>query len=229
MSTVKHQYITVSNIQNQQQTFYTPHQVHIKIVDGMNNPLPNSVVTAYYVSTSFPNTNTSWLQIAYGIPTNVVNDMLNSNAAMNGTTGTDGYITFTMHGSIYYNILASNTAIGVTNYSLKIYPIDNEYVFRIQNNPYQIAAQNASLVKVNANLNTTVPNATFLRMNLFYQDTQGYTTDVKHYVWEGTNGTVYESADLGNPGTAAVQDYYDLPNIRGFQYMQNYTAIRVTP
>jgi hypothetical protein len=64
---------------------------------------------------------------------------------------------------------------------------------------------------------------------LYYQDTSGYTTSLKHMVWEGTNGTVYRSANLGNPGTAMVTDTKDLPNVKGNIYMQNYTAIRVTP
>jgi PKD repeat protein len=225
---LKHNYIVTSTLQNQQQTWYTPHQVRIKIVDGYQDPLPGSVISVYYVNTSLPSANVSWLAIAYGIPASIVTQMQNSGIAMTGTTGNDGYATFTMHGSLAYNIFVTNTAAGVTNYTdpQPLYPLDNEYILQVQKNVIQEAIVNNSYSKYTPMFWETYPNLTYARINFAYRDTIGNTSSLSWYVWDANNGTYYKSANLGNPGTTNVTDYVDIPNIRGTQIWYNFTAVR---
>jgi hypothetical protein len=152
--------------------------------------------------------------------------MLNSGLAMVGTTGNDGYATFTMHGSLYYNLVVNNTAIGVSGYTTKVMPLDNEYILQIQQNPTINNNQNNTYQVIqNTSLWVQFPNISFVRCGLNFTDTSGKTTDVKFMVYDGINGTAYYTKDLGNPGTTQVQAYYDLPNIRGNIYHWNASTL----
>ena len=223
----KRDYIVTSTVQNQQQTWYTPHQVRYKIVDAFQSPLPGSIVTAYYVNTTLPSSNTSWLQVAYGVPATVVTGMMNSGLAMQGTSGNDGYVTFTQHGSLQYSIFVTSTSASVYNYTTLVYPMDNEYVLSIQKNPVIESNQNNTYLEIyNTSLWVSFPNVSYIRCGLNYTDTSGATTNVKFKVWDGLNDTVYYASDLGNPGTVQVQSWYDLPNLRGNRYFWNYSATR---
>lgn len=222
----KRDYIITSTEQNQQQTWYTPHQVRFKLVDGDGNPIVNASVYCYYVSTTLPSGNTTWLATAYGVPISVAQDMTNNGLAMSGYTGEDGYVTFTQHGSLYYTILSSSPALGITNFSTKVMPLDSEYILQIQQNPVVDWNQNNTYMYINATtLNVTFPNTTHITVHLWYQDISGLSTNLKFMVFDGLNGTVYSNQTIASPGAGVNHLEYTLPNIRGNQYIWNYSAV----
>ena len=219
--------ISIVTNQNQQQTWYTPKQTRYKIVDGNQNPVTGAIVNAYYISSTF---NTSFLNTAFGIPQDVVLAMTNSSLAMSGTSGTDGYVTFMQVGSLYYNITISSTNPSVTYYSVKIMPMDNEYIIPITQNFMQNVINNNSATQAqNYTLWVSYPNASFIRIGINATDKDGTTTSVKFNVGDKANGTVYKSVDLGNIGTTLQQAWLDVPNIKGYRYYANYTATRNIP
>lgn len=223
----KRDYIITSTAQNQQQTWYTPHQVRYKLVDGDGNPIVGASVLCYYVSTSLPNGNTTWLSEAFGVPIAVAQDMTNNGLAMQGVTGEDGYITFTQHGSIYYTLLSSSTALSITNYSVQVMPMDSEYILQIQQNPVVDWNQNNTYMYINATtLNVTFPNTTHITVHLWYQDISGLSTNLKFMVFDGLNGTVYSNQTIASPSSGVNHLEYTLPNIRGNQYIWNYSVTR---
>jgi hypothetical protein len=63
-------------------TWYTPWQVRIRIVDLYGKPLPETSVSASYIATTLPSTDPTWLVGAYGVSDAVAADMLNSSMAI---------------------------------------------------------------------------------------------------------------------------------------------------
>jgi hypothetical protein len=207
--------------------WYTPKQVRFRVMDGNNNPLPYSTVTASFVATTLPSSDPTWLQTAYGISRSVATDMLSGAVAMSGITGKDGYITFTMHGSLQYNITVTNTTSSVNGWYEYIYPMDNEYLLRVSNSYAQDQVTSSSTTFLqNTSLWAGTPTSTTVRLGLNFTDTSGLSTNIKFYVWDAINGTVYFTDTNAAPGTATWTTYFDLPNIRGNKYLWNYTAVR---
>jgi PKD repeat protein len=226
-SSTESQFLTPLSGASGSTVWYTPKQVRFKVMDGYNNPLPYTTLTASFVASTLPSSDPSWLQTAYGISRSVAEDMMNGGLAMTGTTGQDGYITFTMHGSLEYNMSVTNTTSGINGWYKRIYPMDNEYLLRVSSTQAsQQISTNSYVYTQNTTLWAQELTGNTIRLGLNFTDTSGRSTNVKFYVWDAINGTVYKTNTTAAPGIAMWQTYFDLPNIRGNRYLWNYTAVR---
>jgi len=222
----KRDYIVTSTSQNQQNTWYTPWQVRIRVVDYYGAPLPNTNVTANYVASTLPSTDVSWLISAFGIPQGVATDMVNSAVAMNGTTDDNGGLSFTMFKEIQYRLTIANLTSGVSS-TKTLYPSDPEYVIYVRT-----AGQTANNNTLGGVVNSSLPfyklNTTHYNLSVIYHDTSGYTTNVVFNVrdWSAGNALVY-SKNLGNPGTGIVTDNYTVAIPLGKEYIWEYNATKV--
>jgi hypothetical protein len=110
-------------------------------------------------------------------------------------------------------------------------PIKDEYNLRLNTGELIDTignySANAGTNLLNTSLTYTEPNSSWGTMGLTYKDMSGRTTNVKFYVFDPKNGTVYYSSDLGNPGTSTVLANYTARNIKGNAFRWNYTATRV--
>jgi hypothetical protein len=207
--------------------WYTPKQVRFRVMDGNNNPLPSSTVIATFVATTLPSSDPTWLQTAYGISRSVADDMVSGAIAMTGTTGQDGYLTFTMHGSLQYNVSVYNATSGVTGWNKLLYPMDNEYLLRVLNSDQSTTVTTSSVTPLNGTALWAQPlTANVVRLGLNFTDTSGQSTNVQFMVWDAINGTVYNTNVSAAPGVSMFQPYFDLPNVRGNRYLWNYSAVR---
>jgi hypothetical protein len=187
--------------------FYNSHSVRIRILDYYENPLPGTNVTAYYVATTLPSTNISWLVSAFAVDPTVAIEMTDSGLAMAGQTDSNGGLNFVMFEAIAYNLQIVNTTNGV-NVNRILYPLDTEYKIRV---PL------ASQMPVNNTLQqmskTSLPvyqlNASCYNLSLIYEDLSGLTTGLWFKVW-ARNGTYFLEKDEGNPGTSMIADNFTI-------------------
>ncbi len=219
----KNMYIVVASSLQQQNTWYTPHQVRVAVNDRYGNKLPGMTVDAIANSDSFPTDSTSeWLTALYGIQPDVANDMLNGTLIMQSTTGDDGSSTFTMHSSIKYDIGISNATTGVVQ-NVSFYPIDSLYTVWMQgntvNNSYMQMGYNQSLY-------VTEPNTSYVTMNLNYTDMSGLTNNLIFTVVAKENNTVINTQSFSGFGTNPIYANYTVPNVRGKGYYWQYDARR---
>ena len=105
-----------------QSTWWTPHTVQVTIFDLYGNPLEDVAINATYNEASMP---TNWLTSLYGIRDAPAADMINSSLILYGTTGTDGSMTFTMLGSLKYDIYLTSSTYGLSDYHVTAYPSDS--------------------------------------------------------------------------------------------------------
>lgn len=198
-----------ANVSSQTVTYYSPWQVRIRILDSYGVPLENATVTANYVASTLPSTNTSWLVSAYGVEPITAGEMVNSSIAMAGVTDSNGGLSFTMFKSIQYTLAITNTTAGVSA-TKTLYPTDQEYIIRVATSS-QIAGTNTLEAMQNTSLPVYVLNATAYNLSAIYHDTTGRTSNVMFYVkWR--NGTIIHQYDMGNPGTSAVSYNYTIIN-----------------
>ena len=219
--------ITISVDQNQQNTWTTPHQVTFNVLNGYGNAMGGITVNATANGTTMPD---DYLTDLYGMKPAVANEMLNGTLIMQGNTGTEGSVVFIMHPSISYDIRLTNPTDG-TSFFQMVMPSGDAYNLRL--NTGQLIdtignySANAGTNLLNTSLTFDEPNSSFGTMRLSYKDISGRTTNVKFYVFNPKNGTVYYSQDLGNPGTGIVLANYTARNQKGEPYTWNYTATRV--
>ena len=208
-------------------TWYTPHQVRFVILNSYGAPVPSLTVNAVADGNTLPSDDD--LRNMYGINPIAANEMLNETLIMTGPTGTDGAIVFTMHGSIGYNISMTNPVSGDL-FAIYLMPLDNQY--NIWMNTGTLLGTNPEDSVYLALQNTTLwfaePNASYIRLGVNYTDISGKTSNVYWYIKCQNNGTVVYSKDLGNPGTSKVWDYRDIVNQRGYTWVWNYTATRLS-
>jgi len=206
---------------------YTMHPVRIKIVDAWGTPLPHSAITVNYLASTLPSTDTIWLASAFGISTTVATEMTTSSLAMVGSTANDGALTFMMFPALTYGLTITNATIGLNNYQ-ELSPRDTDYV---------IYCPLASQGQVNNTLTAAVASSLpFYQLNasggynlsMIYQDTAGYTTNVRFQVIDYSAGSVlvYDN-DLGNPGTGIITDNYTVLVPLGQEYIWRYNATKV--
>lgn len=208
---------------NQQNTWYTPHQVRFRVFDGNNAPVVGTAVCATAISSTFPSgSDISWLTDMYGINPDMANEMLNGTLIMSGTTQSDGSTVFTMHSSIGYDIDVTNPANGVVQ-SVNVTPIDNYYVIHLVgsavNNTYMQMGYNTTL-------NVTEPNTSYVTMHVFYQDMSGMTSLAEMYVVDRSNNTVINYQSTVPVGSNWVWMNYTVPNVRGQRYSWYYNGVR---
>jgi len=206
---------------------YTMHPVRIKVVDAWGTPLPHSAITVNYLASTLPSTDTIWLASAFGISTTVATEMTTSSLAMVGSTANDGALTFMMFPALTYGLTITNATIGLNNYQ-ELSPRDTDYV---------IYCPLASQGQVNNTLTAAVASSLpFYQLNasggynlsMIYQDTAGYTTNVRFQVIDYSAGSVlvYDN-DLGNPGTGIITDNYTVLVPLGQEYIWRYNATKV--
>jgi PKD repeat protein len=216
--------VIASSPQSQVQ-YYTQRQVSMRALDAVGVPLVGATITASYVASSLPSTNTLWLVSAFGISQQVANEMTNSSLAMSDLTGTDGTVTFMMFPALTYKILVTNATLGLSN-AVYISPTDLSYDIycplatqRPQNQTY--------MTMRNTSLYVTEPDPNHVTFHLLYYDPSGLTTNLKYNVTCWDNQTPMYYVDLGNPGTAVVtDDSYTVPNVKGQEWRFFYNATR---
>ena len=214
--------LTPSTPGGSKNTWYSPHQVRLEVWNSYGNKMEGIAINATANYSSMPD---SWITNLYGIDPDVANDMLNKTLIMAASTGSDGAVVFTMHGSISYDVRMTNP-VTHTEYFKQIMPKDEQYILRM---PTSTVIPNLSgnvySNIANTSLTFAEPNNSYVTMGLQYQDTSGTTSSLKFYV-AFDNGTVAYTQNLGNPGTSAVLANYTTKNIRGLRYIWNYTAVR---
>jgi hypothetical protein len=206
-------------------TWYTPWQVRIRIVDLYGKPLPETSVSASYIATTLPSTDPTWLVGAYGVSDAVAADMLNSSMAMSGTTDDNGGLVFTAFKSIQYLFTITNVTSGVSA-TKKIYPSDPEYVIYVRTTGQ--TSYNNTLATRNASLPWYSINSTALMMGMEYTDSSVCTSQVLFRAWFRDNGTeVHNTTWSGFGGTKILDNHTILKAPIGTEYLWGYNATTV--
>lgn len=221
---LKEAYVMISSEQGTQ-SWYSPHQVKFTIVDSKYNSVPDAPINASAIAATFPD-GTEWLENLYGLDPSDADDMLNGTLLMEGMTGSDGGIVFTMLSSIAYTVKVQHP-VTMEYQSVNISPIDRDYTIRLTGT----AINNTYLdMGYNTTLNVTEPNSSYVTMHLFYEDMSARTFLVYFYVMFAGNQTlVYADAQnttsMGVPGISTWMNY-TVQNVRGEQYKWGYQAMR---
>lgn len=209
---------------SQQNVWYTPWQIRIRIVDFYGAPLPGTNVTASYIAQTLPSTDTSWLITAFGISSQVASDMVNSAKAMEGVTDDNGGLSFTMFKSLEYHLVIANSTSGVAS-TKNLYPSDQEYVIYVRTAGQ--TAVNNTLATRNATLPWYSLNSTYISLNMTYQDPSSCTSAITFRVWFRDNSTEVHNATQA-VGTALVTDSHIIPKAPiGTEYLWGYNATTV--
>jgi len=205
-----------------------PRPTKFTIVDGYGTALPGALVTAHYINSSLPSTSTSWLISSFGVNASVAGEMVNGSLAMQGTTGSDGSLSFIMYPVLEYQLTITNTTAGLSK-TVNIYPQDTDYVIKCLLTS-QIPPTSRVTQLANSTLYVTEPNSSFVMFNIIYQDTSGYTTGLIWNVTCLTNHTVMYSKNFGDPDTNVKVDNYTVTTAeRGTEYRAMYDATRTLP
>ena len=207
-----------------QSTWWTPHVVQVTIMDLYGQRLTDVTVNATYNQSSMP---TAWIEQLYGIQSSPGSDMVNRTLIMNGVTGSDGTLTFTMLGSLKYDIYLSATQYGLLNYYVSAFPSDNMlniYVIPVG----QTLPTNANSTYVALNQTRTYfyePDIYNVTMCIDYKDSTGLTTSVTN-TWTFLNNNTVAQTSTYIPGTGLITQCFTLWNIRGTQVYWGYNATR---
>lgn len=208
-----------------QNTWYTPWQVRIRILDYYGMPLSNINVSANYVASTLPSTDTSWLVTAYGISSAVATDMVNSAKAMEGVTDDNGGLSFTMFKSIQYRLTITNSTLSVAS-TKTLYPSDQEYVIYVRTAGQTVA--NNTLAMRNGTLPWYSVNSTHINLNMTYVDTSLCTSQLVFRVWFRDNGTEVHNTTWSGFGAGYVYDNHTVPKAPiGTEYLWGYNATTV--
>jgi len=222
----KTNYIIISSNQNQQNTWWTPHTVQLTVMDTYGARLYDVNCNASYNESSMP---TQWITDLYGIQSGPQSDMINKTLYMEGTTGGDGTLTFTMLGSLKYDIYLNSAAYGLNNYPVSAFPSDsmlNVYVTtNIQGPPTQLN-NTYQQIGNRTRVYFTEPNVSYGSMCIDYEDPTGLTSSVTE-TWKfayPNQSTIQQL--IFAPGTAFTTNCVTLPNVRGIQTTFGYNATR---
>lgn len=214
--------LTPANPGGSQNVWYTPWQVRIRIVDYYGKPLPDTNVTAFYIASTLPNTNTTWLTSAYGISPEVASDMVNSAVAMAGRTDDNGGLSFTMFKSLEYHLEITNTTSGVSA-TKNLYPSDPEYVIYVQTAGQGVG--NNTLGLRNATLPWYSLNSSYISLNMSYIDGTHCTGNVTFRVWFRNNGSeLHNATQSAATGTQITDSHIVLKAPIGTEYLWGYNA-----
>jgi PKD repeat protein len=221
--------ITVSTNQNTQNTWWTPHTVQITIMDTYGARLTNVLFNAQYNQSAMP---TTWVQQMYGIQQGPGADLLNQSLVMSGITGSDGTITFTMLGSLKYDIYLNSATYGLVNYHVSAFPSDsmlNIYIVPAgqalptnENNTY-VGLSNTSVYIVE-------PNNTWINECINYQDLNQTTLYVNESWYFLNNYTPWFMVNV-TPTDGGLKPFLNCnmtQNVRGTQTWFGYRYTRGT-
>jgi hypothetical protein len=217
--------IYLTPVKTSQDVWYTPHQVEVTIMDTYGMRLPGVSITANYMSSTIP---IAWLTSLYGMQTGPAGDTINKTLNMNGVTGSDGVITFTMVGSLFYCITLNSGTYGLANYNTTAYPLDSAL------NIYVIPAGQQIPNSVNSSYQATngstlyfyEPDINHVMLCTNYSDYTGATTNLQFKVWFANNGTVFNLTNVASPGAGIYNICNNTVNIRGTQMFWSYNGTR---
>ena len=225
-TTTKSSYIVITNavVQN---TWWTPHVVQVTVMDTYGQRLAGLNITATYNESSMPE---AWVNQLYGIQGTTAGEIVNKSLVLGGTTGSDGTITFTMLGSLKYDIYLTSATYGLDRYHVSAYPKDDMLNIYVTTNGDTVPIyKNSSVTTMN---NTRVyvlqPNVTTLSMCIDYQDISGSTSSILEKWYFANNNTIIDQQTITNPGTTMHTNCYTMPNTRGVTTYWGYNASRVT-
>jgi PKD repeat protein len=161
---LKRQYISIaeSNAASGQSSnvIWTPHQVVFQCLDGNNNPIPNTRISAQAAYSTLPgglDSAVSMVESAYGLPASAATQLINSTTTMSGYTDRSGMAVFVMLPVLDYAVTFTDT--GGQNFTTSIMPQDAYYILSSQNAATTSEARKQ--IVYNQNLANSVYNTTF--------------------------------------------------------------------
>jgi len=151
---------------------YPPHNVRFHCIDDYGGPLKNVTISAAYLETTTP---WSWFSDLLGIPTTVnINE-----TTLNGTTGTDGSIVFSMVETVQYALTAHDPASNLTvNFTL--YPQETQYTIQFRTRP----AASAETYPIYILEAVPLEGDTQVSLRLAYKDRDNATTSLSFWVMD---------------------------------------------
>lgn len=181
-------------------------------MDQNTNPIINTTVTVFYISSTLPSTSTSWLVTAFGVSSSVAADMTNSSIAMMGTTDSGGDIDFTLFKNIKYSINIWNQTNNI-NYTVSGYPTQQEYIYTIPIGVYAAPTLGNNLISYS--LRTVTVDAGNETVMMSYNDATGYTTSLTFAVYNASNTLVYSTSYSGAAANSQIYSQIVQHSIRG--------------
>lgn len=227
----KRDYIITSTNQNQQQTFYSPHEVTLKIEDRNGNVMIGVSVNATADESTLPGgIEGAAISLAdiYGIKAEVARQMVSNATHMVGTTGSDGKLVFTMHGSLKYNCKVTDN--NGQDYTTTFYPLDSYYNIRTTNTGVYTAPQDVNSTYssiANSTLTFGEPNASYITLGLDYLDISGRTSAIQFYTRIESNGTYIDWTNVSVTGQEHILLNNTYRNKRAEQWKWGFFATRV--
>lgn len=199
-----------SNISQNTNTLWSPHQVVFQCLDGNNNPIINTPISALASYTTLPGgmaNAVAMVQSAFGMPADSASQLINSTTAMSGVTDRTGSAVFVMLPVIAYDITFKDaTGINYTT-AAPIMPQDAYYQLNTPNatHPSQANLELAYIAKMNASVfNTTysqTANATLGTLGMYIYDSTGQTTGANCWWTLMDNSTTWWSNRTWAPGS----------------------------
>lgn len=195
---------------------YTLHQVRFLIVDQFGKPIPDVVVVATAEETTG---SWGWLTSWFGIP----DDVDIENTVMNGSTGSNGALVFSMVESVKYRLDISAPATSrrdAITTTVFMYPLESEQMITLIPDR-ELSSEDA----LEHTLWSELVDDDTIRVGLTYSDVTQNTTRLEFTVYNTTvdesGGIVYETlygTSVSNP-LSTQELYYD------FDYMGGETLV----
>ncbi len=222
-SETKLQYIVVSS--KATTTWYNPHDVTVTVLSLYGQPLEEVRVSANYNETTLPAT---WITEYYGLQGGVASDALNATLFMNGYTGSDGAITYTMIKGIKYDFVLNSDTYGIVDYKIYAYTSDNYINFYVDTASFTLPiSRNSTYSDINTTrIYVVEPDLYNVSMCIDYQDASGRTSSVTDR-WIFKNNNTEMNATTFPPGITLNTHCYTIPNVRGTEVWWGWNATRL--
>ena len=175
---------------------YPPqHLVEFCVVDVMGRPYPDINVTAQGQETTMGSFD--WLYSLFGFS----QETPIHNVSMNGTTDSQGSISFLMVETIKYKVTLSKPSQGI-NETIYIYPKDERYtiVLGLKGSP-------STYENISINFSTSEVNATHRFFNVSYQDLSNHTDHLGFYVYTKPVDSTENTTELYNETLTGINAY----------------------
>jgi hypothetical protein len=193
-------------------------------MDNYGQRLPGVSINATYNQSSMP---TTWITQMYGIQSGPSGDLINKTLSMGGVSGSDGTLTFTMLGSLKYDIYLNSATYGLTNYYVSAFPSDpmlNIYVATTASALITNMSNSVYTALNGTKVYMTEPDINNVSMCINFVDNTGTTTRVNETWLFANNNSVFFTSNLTNPGTTANLTCYTMKNTRGTQVWWGYNS-----
>lgn len=181
-----------------------PHLVDFKVVYwGSGDPVPDVYVTAIGYETTMGSLN--WLYQLFGYPKGLSTPIYNE--TMNGTTGSDGSISFVMVETIRYKM--TFTKGSEINETVWVYPKEEHYKIIIGTKWVQTESM-WDVVNYSVLINDIPGNDTHSYINFSYVDLNNATSEIYYFINQ-TNGTtsfnIYNTTYTGGDCANIINSY----------------------